>query len=136
MSELPVDEAVDCLRDAIPDLVVVYLFGSIAAETATLESDVDLAVLREKGRTVDPEQRWSLRGDLSDVFGRDVDVVDLQAASTVMRMQVVRSGRVIFERDESTRLQFETTTLSMYADLNLTRRSLLEDIRKRGSIYG
>jgi hypothetical protein len=43
---------------------------------------------------------------------------------------------VIFERDKPTRLQFETTTLSMYADLNLTRRSLLEDIRKQGSIYG
>ena len=135
MSELR-DEVVDRLRDAVPDRVVVYLFGSTAAETATPESDVDLAVLRENGRTVDPEQPWVLRGELSGVCGQDVDVVDLQAASTVMRMQVVRFGRVIFESDEPTRLQFETTTLSMYADLNLTRRSLLEDICKRESIYG
>jgi predicted nucleotidyltransferase len=33
------------LRESVPDLIAVYLFGSVARRDANRESDVDLAVL-------------------------------------------------------------------------------------------
>lgn len=134
--EEQLDQAVERLKKEVSGLAAVYLFGSAAAGTEHVESDVDLAILKEEGQVLDPETRWRLSGDLADVFRGPVDLVDLRRASLGMRVQVVDTGRVLFEADETERRRFEMTTLSMYADLNETRRPLLADIHNRGSVYG
>lgn len=67
---------------------------------------------------------------------RDVDFVDLRAASTVMRMQIVSTGTVLFESDRAVRQAFEVHTYSAYALLNEERAGILEDIHERGRVYG
>jgi len=77
-----------------------------------------------------------LQERLADQLHSDVDLVDLRAASTVMRAQVLASDRVLYEADTNVRQRFEMHALSMYADLNETRAAILKDIHRRGQVYG
>jgi predicted nucleotidyltransferase len=131
---MQLDAVVDTVRQRIPGCVAIYLFGSHATGTSSRESDVDLAVLAPA--PLADEERWHRAQTLAVALGRDVDLVDLRLASAVMRVQVIDSGKLLFESDASQRQQFEAIALSDYARLNEERKGILEDIRARGSVYG
>lgn len=138
LSDELLDDLVAYIRDALPDVIAIYLFGSTAGSTSTDESDVDVAVLlpfSEGNGTLAPMQRWTLQEDLAIHAGRDIDLVDLRQASTVMCAQIISSGTVVYCSDETERLKFEMVALSMYAHLNVERRHILRDIQERGSVY-
>jgi uncharacterized protein len=122
------------IRRAVPSAIAVYVFGSVAAGTATVSSDVDLAVLAEA--PLSAEARWQLAQTLAIELRRDVDLVDLRQASTVLRVQVIGSSQLLFESDTAKREAFEAVALGAYARLNEERRGILEDIRQRGRVYG
>ena len=64
-----------------------------------------------------------------------MDLVDLLSASTVMRAEVLRSGRVVWDADPTARAFWETWTMSAYALLNEERAGILEDVHaKAGSM--
>ncbi len=127
-------EALEILREAVPGLLAVYRFGSTSAAMAGPESDVDLAVL---ARTrLDAVARFELQDRLASVLRRPVDLVDLRAASTVMAMQVVGAGTVLYESDPAERARFEDLTFSLYARLNEERRGILDRIAREGTVYG
>jgi uncharacterized protein len=130
---LPLAPALPLLREAVPDLAAVYLFGSAAEGTETAESDVDHAVLA--ARPLDPVARFDLQERLALALGRNVDLVDLRAASTVMQAQVVAHGQVVLDVDPRARAEFEMVTLSAYALLNEERAGILADIRARGRVH-
>ncbi|WP_434608969.1 nucleotidyltransferase domain-containing protein [Pseudomonas sp. D2-30] len=121
------------LQNHLPDLLAVYLFGSHAQETAGPDSDVDLAVLLS-GK-VDPVSLWQLSGDLADIAGSPVDLIDLRAASTVMQHQIVTRGRRLWAKDVQAGL-FECFILSEKTALDEARARLLKDIQEEGRVYG
>jgi uncharacterized protein len=131
---MQLDGIVDTLRHRVPGCLAIYLFGSFATGGANRESDVDLAVLAQA--PLADEERWHLAQTLAVALGRDVDLVDLRRASAVMRVQVIDSGKLLFESDATQRQEFEAMALSDYARLNEERRGILADIRARGSVYG
>jgi predicted nucleotidyltransferase len=124
---------VSALRQALPDLMAVYAFGSRAQGTSTPDSDWDIAVL-VPGQ-VDPVTLWTLGGDLADVLGASVDLVDLRAASTVLQYQVITTGQRWWSRDSRTDL-YETVILSEKTALDEARAGLIEDILREGRVYG
>jgi uncharacterized protein len=124
---------VDLLRARVPGLTAVYLFGSSETGGAHAASDLDLAVLSSS--PLDPMGRWELQGDLSQRAGRTVDLVDLRAASTVMRMQVVSTGRLLLSTDQTEVDRFEMFVYADYCRLNEERRAILDDIKRRGRIH-
>jgi predicted nucleotidyltransferase len=125
---------VDTIRRRVPGCVAIYLFGSRATDTALHDSDVDLAILGPA--PLGEEERWALAQDVAVALGRDVDLVDLLRASTVLRVQVIGSGKLLFESDPTRRREFEAVALGAYTRLNEERRGILEDIRERGTVYG
>jgi predicted nucleotidyltransferase len=122
------------LLDAIPDVIAVYRFGSTARGQARPESDIDVAVLA--GSPIQPERRFEIEQALANRLHRDVDLVDLQAASTVMRMQVLSTGHCLESRNDLARRAFEMYAYSDYARLNEERREIIKEIKARGSVYG
>lgn len=131
----PADRVVvDLLRHALADLVSVYRFGSSAHGTTHRASDADLALLAR--RRLDPGLRFDLQERLAGVLGHDVDLIDLVAASTVMAMQVVATGRLLYDGDPAARGDFEDRTFSSYARLNEERRGILDRISREGTVYG
>jgi predicted nucleotidyltransferase len=121
------------LKTALPSLQAVYLFGSQASEEATETSDVDVAVLLPAPLAA--EQRWRLASELADRLGRDVDLIDLRQASTVLQHQVVVEGKRLWSHGLDSD-EFELMVQSEYWDLAIQRQHLIADIKQRGSVHG
>ncbi len=128
------DLIIGILRGALPDVVAIYRFGSTATGQAGKESDVDIAVL--PAAPLEPTSRWDLQERLAVALHRSVDLVDLLQASTVMRMKVLETAVLLFDRDPAARLRFETAACSGYARLNEERRAILDQVRREGTVYG
>ena len=122
------------LRRALPELVAVYRFGSSATGTQGPDSDIDLAVL-SPGRLA-PRARFDLQEDIAAALRRPVDLVDLRAASSVMAIQVVSTGELLFDADPEARGRFEDFTYGIYARFNEERRGILQRISREGTVYG
>ena len=103
------------------EILALYLFGSQAtAQTGPL-SDVDVALLLDEGR-IRPRKRFDLRlellGEAMRRCGRsDVDLVLLNEATPLLAYEVIRSGRLVYERDHDARVSFEARALQRYLDL-------------------
>lgn len=121
------------LAEDVPDLIAIYQFGSAGTAAMRAESDVDLAFLA--GRAADPVATWDLAQTLARTLGRDVDLIDLRRASTVMRAQIVSTGTRMLCHDAARCDAFEAYVLSDYARLNEERRGILDDVRARGRIH-
>ncbi|MBM2841791.1 MAG: putative nucleotidyltransferase [Bacteroidetes bacterium] len=115
------------------DIAAVYLFGSIVSGPCTAESDADIAVLfLEK---VEKGELLSLQQALSDQLGMQADLVDLAVAPVILRMQVFRKGKKLFDRNPSVTTSLIVRTLFEYDDLKRIIKPI-EDSILRGRIYG
>jgi len=119
-----------------PDVVAAYLFGSLAEGRATPHSDVDTAILLAEASdpTIVGDRQLQLMGELERFADREVDVVMLNTAPPVLQHQVLRHGRLLYERDRRTRVDFEVRAGQVYADLqpmrDFFRRALFQEIRE------
>lgn len=127
-----VERAVGMLQRRVPGLLAVYGFGSRIQGTARADSDLDMAVL--VAGYADVLLLWQLSGELADIAGCAVDLLDLRAASTVMQYQIITTGVRWWAKDAQAAL-FESAILSEKTALDMARTGLLGDIALRGSVY-
>ena len=126
--------AVAEIRACLPTVVAIYRFGSTAAGVTTSASDIDLAVL--SAARLDPVFRFDLQERLADTLRRSIDLVDLRSTGSVLAIQVVSQGLLLYEANPDVRGAFEDATYSAYARLNEERRGILERIAAEGTVYG
>lgn len=125
--------ALEILRREIPDLLAVYLFGSAADGALRPDSDIDLAFLARK-----PQSRQAVvecQEVLAKVLARDVDLVDLASAPTVLQLQAIDEGRLVDAPDANAAALFEVRVLRDYQDLKAHRAGIEADIVHRGRVY-
>ncbi len=108
-----------------PELKLVYLFGSHETEYEKASSDIDVAVLPRVA--FGALRCFELQEKLSLLLKRDVDMIDLSTASTVMRFEIVAKGRLLYAQDENTRVSFEGLAVSMYLRFEEERRHIIEN---------
>lgn len=101
-------------------LDTLWLFGSEATGTARQDSDLDLAALFK--RRPSAIEILDARGELAETLRRDVDLIDLDHASPILGMQVLRHGRLLADCDPKRRYAFFSRTVSMYEDVKIGRR--------------
>jgi predicted nucleotidyltransferase len=121
------------LQARLAQLLGIYAFGSRISGTVRPDSDLDLAVL--VAGYADPLILFDLAGDLSDVAGCAVDLLDLRAASTVMQYQIITTGQRWWAKNVQAAL-FEAAMLSEKTELDAARAGVLADIQQRGTVYG
>ncbi|MBI5886592.1 MAG: nucleotidyltransferase domain-containing protein [Deltaproteobacteria bacterium] len=117
------EDIVNRLKKALAErseIRFAYLFGSHAKGAAGALSDVDVAVFVD-GRAQEKDYaygyRAALAADLMAALGTNgVDVVVLNEAGPFLRLQVIRDGVVINNRDELARQCFWVETLRLYDD--------------------
>jgi predicted nucleotidyltransferase len=132
---LAIDAAiVAILRAALPDLQAAYRYGSAGSGYERADSDIDLAVLADRPLAFDELSRLTV--ELMRLTGREVDLNDLRRLPVTLRVQIVAGGYRLFAADVGTADEYAARTLSDYARLNEERRNILDDVRRRGSIYG
>jgi uncharacterized protein len=112
----------------IPEICLVYLFGSRLSGNIGPMSDYDLAVLVEK---YDENERVlaELSHAAAVVFKTDrIDVVPLNHAPVELAYAVIAHGECIFQKDNATRVEYEAKVLSMYGDYLPVLRAQRQDI--------
>lgn len=105
------------------DPAVIYLFGSAVVGVLRPDSDLDLAFWPPA--PCDPWAVFQAAQTLARRWRREVDLVDLRRASTVLRKEVFRTGRRLATFRPREADEFEMYTLSDYARLNEERAPVL-----------
>lgn len=110
-------------------VVAAYLFGSVAREDARDTSDVDLAMLfgQDPPRTLDG-LGLDLTDELQAELGVPVQIVVLNTAPCDLIRRVLRDGRLLVDRDPSSRIRFEVRSRNEYFDL----KPFLDRYRRTG----
>ena len=104
------------------EVLVAYLFGSVAEDKQNKLSDLDIAVLVETDKLdkLDEQPFGYQVSAMTDLISllktNDVDLVILNYATPLLSHEVIKYGEVIFCRDEEMRIQFEVRTLQQYID--------------------
>jgi uncharacterized protein len=129
-------QVVDMLRKRFPLLQAVYAFGSWGTDDERERSDADIAMLLSPSasKKTTSEQLMEAREDLASALGREVDLIDLRAANTVLQKEVVSASRRLYCANPYEAETFEMLTLSFYQKLNEERADILADIERSGRI--
>ena len=112
-------DPLDDLRDAIPRLELVVLFGSMAKGRQGPRSDVDVAVRCTGDADLD-----RLYVALAPRLRSDrLDLVDVRRASPLLMMEIARSGRVLYEKHPGAFREFQSLASRRYCDTAKLRRA-------------
>lgn len=121
------------LRREIPELAGVYLFGSVAEERDNAASDVDIAIYA--GRPLPRARVIELQLALSETLKREVDLVELAAAPTILQVEAIQ-GRLLDAPDPLALGLFEVRVMRDYQDLKARIAEMDADAVRRGRVYG
>lgn len=80
-----------------PEVRLAILFGSLARRQGRYDSDVDLAV--DAGQPLEIETKMALMEELAELFGRPIDLIDLQTVGEPLLGQILKHGKRIFGKD-------------------------------------
>jgi uncharacterized protein len=129
------DDRINKLLKYLPaqqDVLVAFVFGSFVSGDITVMSDLDIAILFD-GR-IDFSRTGCIREELSDLLGIDVDIVVLNTAAPVIKMQILKKGRLVYVRERRAYNEFFVTAVKEYDDLKRNRKEIEDNILK-GRIY-
>jgi predicted nucleotidyltransferase len=127
---------VEAVLRRFPDAQAVYLFGSRGSEEERPESDIDIALLLPPRKVVEAGALDDLRFELESIHQKDVDLINLRMASTVLQKEVVAACRRIYCADKYAADEFEMLTISLYQKLNEERAGILQAAAAGGRFYG
>lgn len=115
------------------DVILAFLFGSFAKGNVTSSSDVDIAILFNQHPDFYAISNMSQK--LSKMLiNKHVDIVPLNNASPIIKMQVLKNGIILVNKDSKSYNEFFVSTIIEYDDLKQLRKEIEENIL-RGKIY-
>jgi len=94
---MDVDETLRATLETFREVRMAVLFGSTARGKATPKSDLDVGVLLDDDA---PKSTWDIELALAGALRPPVDLIDLRSAPPLLRFEISREGRVLFEREE------------------------------------
>lgn len=118
-----------------PEIAFAYLFGSQATGKATMKSDVDIAFFFNENQQPDMDQLLQIEDRITSLLKQEIDILVLNNATPVIRMQVLKKGKRIFENVHQSFIRFFIKTVNEYDDLKRVRQVNERNILK-GRIYG
>ena len=121
-------EALTRVVASVADLRLAVLFGSAARGEDRADSDLDVGVLFAGGAQTDPA---ALRVRLERETGRVVDLIQLDSAAPLLRMEIGRHGRVLFEREAGAWSLFRAHAMIDWWDWAPTARMVRETVARR-----
>lgn len=120
--------------EGVREIAAVYLYGSSLAGRISRLSDIDLALVLPD-EPDDPLFAERIAARVGEELGGDIEI-DAHVAADLplpVRGRVVTRGRLIYERDPSCRVEFETATRRLYFDfLPLLERDAREGLQAGG----
>jgi predicted nucleotidyltransferase len=124
---------VTTLKQEIPALQALYLFGSQNDGSATASSDIDIAYLTTK--PLDSIERWELSRKLASSLSRDIDLIELSQTNTIFRYRILSTAERIYGEGYEVE-SFETLAYSFYLRFQEERKPIVDEIMKNRSVLG
>lgn len=132
-AEKDIERIVHYFRDR-DEVSALYLFGSSAKGKRTQESDIDIAVLiDESGLKQKNIERFRKEYyDVSPGFSLGlVDIVILNTAPTFLKYHVIKTGKILFDRNRKLRVGFTERTITEYLDFKPIQDICLNAVARR-----
>lgn len=120
MAAVSTVETLKRVLEKMPSVRLAVLFGSAARKTARLDSDVDVGILLEG--EADPASPLAVA--LERATGRSVDVVWLDRAPPLLRLEIARNALVLVERDRHSWADFRARAMIDWWDWAPTARMM------------
>ena len=124
---------VTTLKQEIPELQALYLFGSQNDGSATKKSDVDIAYLSQK--PLSSLERWDVSKKLASLLSMDVDLIELSTTNTIFRYKILSTAERIYGEGYDVE-SFETLAYSFYLRFQEERQPIVDEILKNKSVFG
>ena len=106
-------------------IVAAYVFGSSAAGKERPKSDIDIAIMIRG--SMGSFERVQIETELSNLLGKDIDLVVFSLASPLLQHQILKYGRIVYEADARERVRQEVTSRRDYLDSLVLYRILGKD---------
>jgi predicted nucleotidyltransferase len=122
-----VRKGIGAVCEGEPAVVAVYVFGSFAKGVASADSDVDVAVLLQKGA----EDAFSLLDFISALerkLGCRTDVVLLNHADELLKFEVRKHGKLVFVRSQDAVTRFEVMGRKGFEDFMYLHRRYVNSV--------
>ena len=116
------------------EVSALYLFGSFSRDRANAESDIDIAVLIDKShlKRKNFESIKKQYYTASPSFSlRPVDIVILNTAPTFLKYQVLKTGKLLFDRKRKLRTKFTEEAIIEYLDFKPVQDIYLDAVSRR-----
>lgn len=113
------------------DVLAVFIFGSAITGFSRPESDIDLAVMTERGVHISAAEKMQWIQDLSYKLARIVDLGEINTKSLVFSREVLLKGESVYVKDEDRMSLIRVAILGMYLQYNMDRREVLNAYTKR-----
>ena len=111
--------------EAREDIAFAYLFGSLARNSASHLSDVDIAVYLLGEDFTD--KRFEILGDLIDILRTDrLDLVILNTAPLSLKMRIIQARRILADNSPNVRHMFESAVMRSYFDFYKIENRILD----------
>lgn len=132
---LPTDDAIlAAVLGVVPTATAVWLFGSAAKGHWRAGSDLDLAVQTQSDWSA--ADRLEAAQTLAQSLGVDVDLLDFQRLDTVMQVQVLDTGRLVYARDPVALLQYAGFLHTEYQNIQRWRQPMMRGLANRLAAAG
>ena len=117
-----------------PEVLFVYLFGSVAADQNTISSDLDLALYLDSAfqkPSTGYGYQSELITELSAILGTTTDVVILNKAALSLKFQVINKGILIYNCADQARRDFHEKAVREYLDFKPFLEVQAQYLKKR-----
>ena len=112
----------------------IILFGSFARGTQNEKSDIDIAF--KSKRKISKKEIFEEKILLEDISKRDIDLVSLDEINDDFRYEILMNGKELYCKDKTKFDLYKIDMFREYIDLNENRLSIMERVKKGGTIYG
>ena len=113
------------------NILLVFLFGSLVHGITHEESDIDLGIFFQQ--IPETTELLEMMGSFSGDLNREVEIVILNTADPIIRMQILKYGLII-KKDPRIYNDFFVRALNEYDDLKYYRKAIEKNILN-GRIY-
>jgi predicted nucleotidyltransferase len=140
-----------CLMGEIPNILagrsvmIAYLYGSVADDSALPTSDVDIGLVFDPHSTLSPYERMQMEFEIAAELERrcgirEADVRSIDIAPLTVQGRVLSEGILLYSRNEEFRVDFEVRTRKLYFDflpvMEMMRKALFEQLQQEGLVHG
>ncbi len=127
--ELLIQQAADFLGDR-GYILFAYVFGSFASGEDFKDIDIGIFVSHDKSESLYLSMELEIERELEDILHVPVDVRVINSAPLSFVYNILKSGKVIVDKDDCLRADFEGLVFKKYFDFKHLRDEYLREIRR------